>query len=109
MKAFLLAAKRNKESGLNITTPFQVLKNKGSADHETDFILSYEAAFNYLDFLELQQARENARDAHRSSTAAIWIAIASMIISGVLSVWQIYSSVYLNKEQYDNLIEKIWG
>jgi len=107
VKVFLLAAKKNKESGLNITTPFQVLNNRGSADENTDFILSYEAAFNYIDFLELQQARQMSTDAHRSSTNAIKIAIATMVISSLLAIWQIFSPVVLDRSQYEHLIQTI--
>lgn len=107
VRVFLLAAKKNKESGLNITTPFQVLNNRGSADEATDFILSYEAAFNYVDFLELQEARQMARDAHRSSTNAIRIAITTMVISNLLAMWQIFSPVVLDSDQYEYLIRAV--
>jgi len=107
VNVFLLAAKRNKESGLNTTTPFQVLRNRGSADENTDFILSYEAAFNYIDFLELQQARQNARSAFWTALMAIVISIVGMCFSIYFSQKQIDAQVEIDTEQYQHLIETI--
>lgn len=107
VKVFLLAAKKNKESGLNITTPFQVLNNRGSADENTDFILSYEAAFNYIDFLELQQARQNARSAFWTALAAITISMVGMGTSVYFSQKQIESSTKLDSNQFYELIQVI--
>jgi hypothetical protein len=107
VKVFLLAAKRNKESGLNITTPFQVLRNRGSADEDTDFILSYEAAFNYLDFQELKQAINNAKSASLTAVIAIGISVASMVFSIYYSQMQINSQTVIDYDQFQQLIQAI--
>lgn len=105
---FLTEATNNKTPNATIqrVTPFIVL-DWGARPEERTYTLSYEAAFHYVNLLELQQTREMARDAHRSSTIAIRIAIASMVIAGALSLWQIFSPVSLERGQYHNLIKSI--
>lgn len=108
VKKFLHDAWNNYDQGISQITPFVLLEKMGnlSADN-SKYTLSYEAYFNYLDYEELQQARYNAREAQRSSTIAICIAIMSMIISGALSLWQINNPVSLDQDQYQAFMRSI--
>ena len=49
--------------------------------NDSKYILSYNAKFNYIDYLELQLARNNAVKARNYSIIAIAIAVLSIIIT----------------------------
>ena len=103
----LVVAFQNSKSPINQNTPFVLLNDNGTNYLNGLYGLSYEANFNWLDYEELQQARLNAKEAHRHSQIAIIIAIISMLFSVGFSIWQIYNSVSLDEEQYRQLIETI--
>lgn len=74
VRKFLMDAWRNHTEGVNLNTPYSLLEKKANID-DCPFILSYEAYFNYLDYLELVEARKNARQAFWMSLVAILIAL----------------------------------
>lgn len=107
VKEFLHAARNNKDAGLNHTTPFVLLQRKGSGIEDSIFTLSYEASFNYLDYVELLETRKNARNAFITAIIAITISIASMGISAYFSWKQIYAPTKMDSEQYRALLQTI--
>ncbi|MFA6285158.1 MAG: hypothetical protein WC643_01350 [Parcubacteria group bacterium] len=102
VKEFLHVARNNKDAGLNHITPFVLLQRNGSAIDDSIFVLSYEAFFNYLDYLELQQARKSAKDANFYARIAIGIAALAFIMSALLSLWQINHPIKINKDRQNN-------
>ena len=76
---FLNEAVNNKsyKESVQRVTPFVVL-DWGKNGNDRVFILSYEAYFNYLDFLELVQARKNANSAFLTALVALAISIFGM-------------------------------
>lgn len=63
---------------------------EGKITDGTVFCLTTEAKFKYIDFLELEQARENSESAQKNALAAqrhsrtsIKIAVGALIVSGV--------------------------
>lgn len=103
---FLYAARKNKDAGFNLVTPFLLLEKKhGSAIDE--YMLSYEAYFNYLDYLELVEARKNARSAKWYAIAAIAIAVVTTLVSIHYSRKEIQSQTEMETGQYQRLIETI--
>jgi hypothetical protein len=107
---YLSEAYRNKEEGRNQTTPFillEKLKNENENKDKCKYALSYEAYFNYLDYLELVEARKTSEEAKKQSTLAIWIAIITLLCSIIFSVWSIVSPITIEKHQYRNLIKSM--
>ena len=100
VKLLLHHARRNKDTGTNLTTPYAVLKTTGSADEEATFTLSYEAYFSYLGYLEFVMARRNARAAFWTAIVAIAISILTMAVSIYYSQKQIGSPVKMDLGQY---------
>lgn len=107
VKEFLHTARNNKDAGLNHATPFVLLQRKGSGIEDSIFTLSYEASFNYLDYIELVETRRNARSAFVTAIIAIAISIASMGISAYFSWKQIHAPTKINSDQYQTLIQTI--
>lgn len=64
------------------------------------FILKYDAYFNYIDYLEYKEAI-------RSSKIALRIAIISIIITLVSILFQIFGSISLDENQFENIIKTI--
>lgn len=99
VKEFLHVAQNNKDAGLNHTTPYVLLHRYATSIEESVFVLSYEAFFNYLDYLELQQARKSAQDANFYARVAIGIATLAFIVSVIFSIWQINHPVKIDESQ----------
>ncbi len=102
---------KNSRNPISHPTPFVLFRDNNLSNyanyHNCEYALSYEANFNYLDYEELQQAKSNAKDAHRTSIWAIGIAIVSMIISSFFSYRQIVSPVSLDRNQYESILKTI--
>lgn len=58
---------------------------------ESKFILKYDAYFNYIDYLELQKAIENSKEASSQARLAIYIAVWLWLIQ--IIVWIIQISI----------------
>lgn len=82
-KAFMQDARKNKDMGTHLTTPFMMLKAIGSTEAGAKYTLSYEACFSYLGYLEFVMARRNAR-------TAFWTAIVAIVISAVGALKVLY-------------------
>lgn len=75
------------------------------------YTLSYDAYFDYLDYIELKEARKWSVEAKIQSKKAIAIAIWTLVISIILSIfsitcsiWQINSSVRINQNQFNDIV-----
>jgi hypothetical protein len=62
-----------------------------ATDKDNNYIITPEAYFNYIDYLELKEARKTAKKAHTTSIIAIGIATAALIASIIFSIIEIYS------------------
>lgn len=101
VKEFLHEASNNKHnSDSQRVTPFVLLKHASHPD-EGIYTLSYEAAFNYLDLVELKETRKMANDANRTATNAIRLTILSMAIASVLTLWQIFIPESVDQNIYE--------
>ena len=107
VKEFLHEARNNKDAGLNHITPYVLLQRKGSGIENSIFTLSYEASFNYLDYIELVETRRNAWSAFVTAIIAIAISIASMGISAYFSWKQIHAPTKIDPGQYRVLLQAI--
>ncbi len=56
------------------------------------FFLNGNASKQYLDYVELQESRIAATQAHKQSNISIWIALIAIVISGGLGTYSIFSS-----------------
>ena len=74
---------------------------------ECKYTLSYDAYFNYLDYIELKEARKWSKDAEKHAKVAISIAIVSLVLSIIFSIWQILQPTKINEEQFDDVISLI--
>ena len=81
-------------SGFNSKESFFYCMNHGGGNYGlasgNKYIINSESFFNYLDYIELKEARKNSKDAQKNATIAIWIAIATFLVSSILSVIEIY-------------------
>lgn len=107
----LVNAFRNKAALQNVETPFVVLEQAVTDNNVTTatYTVSSGAFFNYLDYLELVEARKNARNASRTAFGAIGLSILSLGASIYFSIKQINSQTQLETGQYQHLIETIKG
>ena len=73
------------------------------------FILSHNAFFSYLDYLELQSAKETSNSANRNAKLALWAVffttLISIVISFCLASWQIKSPVEMDEKQFKAVLE----
>lgn len=100
---------KNSRNPISHPTPFVLFQDTAAINfRDCKYALSYEANFNYLDYLELEQARKNADDAHKTAIRAIVVSIVLTIISGVFSFWQIVSPITFNEQQYESLLKAIY-
>lgn len=65
------------------------------------YIINYEAYFNYIDYLELVEARKTAEDANNHAIWSIRVAIGTLVISIIFSAL----SVFYQRKQLNNPIE----
>jgi len=94
-----------------LETMFLLIEGGGSnyRDDGNKYILNYDSRFKYIDYIELKEAREMSRRANKNANRALWFAVATIIISIILTFWQITSSVKINKKQIDTIIHEIHG
>lgn len=81
VKTFLNDAWDNYHGNYHRPTPFQYFGKiegmNGNAD-KSIYILNYEASFNFLDYMELIETRENARNAHFYAVIAIGLNVITL-------------------------------
>ncbi|WP_281546699.1 hypothetical protein [Pseudoalteromonas sp. PAR1] len=70
-------------------------------DSNIDIFASADDHFKYLEYVELQEARESAKDANKKSLVAIWIAVVSMFGSIGFSIASMVSDI--------NVPDKLYG
>ncbi|MFY8285450.1 hypothetical protein AAEU31_18270 [Pseudoalteromonas sp. SSMSWG5] len=68
---------------------------------DIELFASAEDHFRYLEYVELKEARESAKDANKKSLVAIWIAVASMFGSIGFSIGSMVSDI--------NVPDKLYG
>ncbi|OGI16350.1 MAG: hypothetical protein A2Z52_00675 [Candidatus Moranbacteria bacterium RBG_19FT_COMBO_42_6] len=106
VKKFLVDASENQRTGQNQNTPFILLERSGNLNYDqAKYTLSYEAFFNYLDYLELMEARKNAQSAFQTAIIAITISVIAMAVSIYYSIKQINSPVKIDVGQYQKIID----
>lgn len=64
---------------------------------------SAEDHFRFLEYVELNEARESAKDANRKALFAIWIAILSTVVSIFLSILSIESDLNIPDKLYSTI------
>ncbi|MDO8463513.1 MAG: hypothetical protein Q7S96_04585 [bacterium] len=111
LKDYLLAAFNNRS----------LRGNPGAATRETLFIcvacggsdalgndakyaINLDAKFKYIDFIELKEARKNAREAKRMSTWAIIISLVSIAVSVVATIFDT-QIVKIDSNQFEQLTQ----
>jgi hypothetical protein len=57
---------------------------------KSTFIIKYDAFFNYIDYLELQKAIENSKQASIQAKIAIYVAVGLWVIQIIVWIIQIY-------------------
>lgn len=68
-------------------TIFKCLTPSSNICKDTAFCLTTESKFKYIDFLELEQARENAVSARNFAMISICIALAALIATVVMPLY----------------------
>ncbi|WP_339612302.1 hypothetical protein [uncultured Pseudoalteromonas sp.] len=68
---------------------------------DIELFASAEDHFRYLEYVELKEARESAKDANKKSLVAIWIAVVSMFGSIGFSIGSMVSDI--------NVPDKLYG
>lgn len=92
----------------NTETIFMLSQWKGGRyNEESKYILGYNAYFNYIDYLELQEARSNAETAKRDARISIYIATITLLVSIAFSFAQIVKPVKIDQKQINDVLEKI--
>ncbi len=87
---------------------FFLIANESGAER---FILTHIAFFNYIDYLELQAAKETSVSANRNAKTALWAVVFTALLSIATSYffarWQVESPVTIDEKQYDRVIEHV--
>lgn len=106
VKESLQEAVNNKlQAGINRVTPFVLLQRPAGSDiRGYVFTLSYEAYFNYLEYLELVEARQNSRQSFWLSFVAIVLSLITLSASIYYSNKQIDSPTKIDRGQFDQLL-----
>ena len=111
---YLLSAFRNKQhvdqmKSADYETMFFILEG-GSGnynDNSIKYVLSLDSRFKYIDYVELKEAREMSRQANMNANKALYFAVATIIISIILTLWQIISPVEIKNIQINSIINAI--
>ncbi|MFA5126964.1 MAG: hypothetical protein WC465_03130 [Patescibacteria group bacterium] len=90
----------------NIETVFAIINFAGSdyKNKNHKYSLSLDANFKYIDFLELEEARKSSGQANNKALIAIYIAVGTLIISTLLTIWQINSPIKIHSEQFNKIL-----
>ena len=113
---YFLNAFRNKHKNSmnNPTDPetmFVLIEGGGSnhKDKMAKYTLNLDSRFKYIDYIELKEARDMAKKADKNSKIALWAVvittIISILISFLLTRWQIESPIEINENQFNTLLE----
>ncbi len=102
---------RQLNQSANIETPFWMISGgSGHQDESCKYIVSYDAQFNYIDYKELQFARENAREARNLSIIAIGISLGALLASILMpigiAIWMT-QTVRIDTAQIQELLNSI--
>ncbi len=92
----------DEEKILNDTILFDDYKSfffRNTATIPMIYTISVKGRFSLLEYEKLEDARE-------SSKIAITIAIAALIVTIITSLWSIFSSIKINDNQFNQLINK---
>jgi hypothetical protein len=88
-----------------LETPFFLLTNlPQDLNYKNDsvkFILTIEAKFKYIDYIELITAIKNARDATRIAIASVIISMLALLVSIVFNIIAIRTPINIDKSQYE--------
>lgn len=79
----------------------------GNYNENNNYTIGYDAYFNYVDYLELQEARKNAETAKRDAKISIYIAVWALVVSIIFSIIQIIKPVEIDQRQINDVLEKI--
>lgn len=73
-----------------------------NAVNTSKYILKYDAFYDYLDYLEFQEARKSSKQAMDTSKTAIKIAWITLVVSIIFSIVSIYfsQSTKLDRDQF---------
>lgn len=103
------------QSKKQLSTPFFIFfgpNRYNPKDDQNKYILSFEAKFKHIDYLELQEmkkttkaAQDNSQKAQKNARIAIWIAIISLFASITFSIIQIYQPIKLKNDQMQKIQE----
>jgi len=102
VKDFLDSAYDNKRIvGVKLPTPFNLFKKAGNNEADSCiYNLSYEAYFDYLGYIELQEARK----ASYHSTVIAIIAIAISAISFFINIYSTSQPIKIDKNQIQEMV-----
>lgn len=101
IKKLSLLAYQNYFHWMYYRTPFIVHK-EGSREVDCNYIISYEASFDYYDYKELEQSTENAKTARFWSITALIFSIISLLVASSLTY-------YYWEKQLSNPITVSWS
>lgn len=85
-----LAVKMGLDKGI-VTDESMFLNLRFHRNNEEVYCLTTEAKFKYIDFLELEQARENSQQARKYAKISIGIAIGALVISALGTIIEFVS------------------
>lgn len=86
-----------------------VVPGHGNASMQNKNVLKMDAYFNYLEYVELQEARQSAKEAKSLSIKALWISAilagASILLSIISICFQINGSLKINDSEPIKIIQ----
>ena len=104
---------KKRNPALTLESMFIIIKESGKTDYisdDSEYSLSFNAQFKYLDYQELVEARkmsefavESSKTAKKHALIAIGISIAGLILSIYFSNKQINTPININENQIENL------
>lgn len=71
------------------------------------FVLKYDAYFNYIDYLELQAAKQASIEASKNAKYALWAVAFTTLVSIILTIIQILAPVEIDNDQLNKIITQI--
>lgn len=70
-------------------------------------VLKYDAYFNYIDYLELQAAKQSSVEANKNAKYALWAVAFTTLVSIILTIIQILAPVEIDNHQFNEIITSI--
>ena len=89
----------------NLETLFLLIEGENMPDFKDDrckYIINLDSKFKYIDFIELQEARKNAKSARNFSVVAIVISLISIVVALLIT-----QNVRLDNNQFNKIIDLI--